>query len=499
MTEQKSTYRQIFKATSIFGGVQVFKVVISVIKSKVIAVLLGPAGIGMLGLLTSALEMIKAIAGLGLDTGAVKEISEAAASENEANLSRTLQVLRRCVYITGAFGLLLTLGLSPLISQWTFGDRSYTWMFALLSVVVFINILSSGQLAALQGMRRLGHLAKVGVLGSFFGLLLSLPVFYFFPDQGIILFILLSSLIILIFSTYYARKLPYKKIKLSYRDTCKEGWIMAKLGIAMTVSAVIGIFTTYLIKTYITHHGGIDEAGLFQSAFAIAEGYFSLIFAAMATDYFPRLAAVNKDNQRMGDEVNKQTEIGMLIALPCLLFGLFFVSVLVQLLYSKDFLGAIPCIKWILLGNIFKIASWSLAYVLVATGKGVTFMVTNLISNLIIMGLTLTGFRFFGIEGTGMAYLGGMFLYFILMLILAARMFKIGYSGAFWMIFSIAVLLSVASFFLQGIPNPWIKYPVGVLFMAIGGAYSIRELNKRMDLKSLLQSKFKRREEKEEE
>ena len=492
MADQQSTYRQIFKATSIFGGVQVFQILMNIIKSKIIALLLGPAGIGMLGLLNSTIDMLKSISGLGLETGAVKEVSEAVAQNDETALAKTLKVLRRCVWFTGLAGLLLTLCFSPLISQWTFGNKSYTWMFAVLSIVILLDAISTGQSAALQGMRRITHLAKAGILGSFFALLASLPLFYFFPDQSIVLFILISAVVVLIFSTHYARKIKTVAVRVSKDETLHQGWTMAKLGLAMTLSGAFSIFAAYLIKTYITYHSGIGEAGLYQSAFSIAEGYFGLIFAAMATDYFPRLAAINKDYKLINEEVNKQTEIGMLIALPCILCALFFMPLIVRLLYSREFLGSMECMKWILLGNIFKICSWSMSYVLIATGKSIIFTLSNLLSDILYVALVFIGYRLYGLDGIGIAFLLYYILFFIAMYIITRRLFDLSYFSGFWKIFIVAVVLSGLSFYLQGAENFWLKYLSAIIIITFGGYYALSQLNKRMDLKGFITQKIKR-------
>ena len=82
MAEEQSSYRQIMKATSIFGGVQVYNILISIVRSKFIAVLLGPAGMGIAGLLTSTTTLIGNITNLGLSTSAVKNVAAANATGN---------------------------------------------------------------------------------------------------------------------------------------------------------------------------------------------------------------------------------------------------------------------------------------------------------------------------------------------------------------------------------------------------------------------------------
>ena len=75
MTSNKSTQKQILKVTAFISGIQFFIILISIIRSKIISVLLGSFGIGIISLLTSSTSFISAITGFGLSTSAVKNIS----------------------------------------------------------------------------------------------------------------------------------------------------------------------------------------------------------------------------------------------------------------------------------------------------------------------------------------------------------------------------------------------------------------------------------------
>ncbi len=100
-TKETNSYRSIFKATSLFGGLQVYQILIGIIKSKFIAILLGPAGMGIMGLYQSTLDLIKSISAFGLEQSAVRDISEANGSGNTIRISRTISTVRRLVWLTG--------------------------------------------------------------------------------------------------------------------------------------------------------------------------------------------------------------------------------------------------------------------------------------------------------------------------------------------------------------------------------------------------------------
>ena len=97
----QSSYRQIFKATSLFGGVQVFNILLSIIRSKIIAVLLGPVGMGVAGLLTSTTALVGGITNFGLGTSAVRDVAAANESGHSNRISKVVTVFRRLVWITG--------------------------------------------------------------------------------------------------------------------------------------------------------------------------------------------------------------------------------------------------------------------------------------------------------------------------------------------------------------------------------------------------------------
>jgi Na+-driven multidrug efflux pump len=90
LTEQQSSYRQIFKATSIFGGVQVIQIAIGIVRTKFVAVLLGTAGVGIMGFkLSYTADYINN--GLGIAFGAVRDVSEAYGSNDHQGLQKQLQ------------------------------------------------------------------------------------------------------------------------------------------------------------------------------------------------------------------------------------------------------------------------------------------------------------------------------------------------------------------------------------------------------------------------
>ena len=248
MLEQKSSYRQIMKATSIFGGVQAFQVIIGIIRSKCIAILLGTDGFGLSGLFTSSLEMISGITSFGISTSAIKDISSAHANNDITRLTIVYSVLMKLTWATGLLGTFLTLIFSTFISEIVFGSGDYAFEFSVLSVTLLINQISIGQGVLLRGMRYLKYVAKYSLIGSSIGLITSIPLYYFFETNGIVPAIVISSVTSLLLSWVYVRRINIKSIPIKFSKIVAEGGDMMKMGVMISLSGIIGLGASFLIK-----------------------------------------------------------------------------------------------------------------------------------------------------------------------------------------------------------------------------------------------------------
>ncbi len=257
MSEQQSSYRQIMKATSLFGGVQVFNILISIIRSKVVAVLLGPAGMGIMGLLNSTIGLIGSCTNFGLSTSAVKYVATANNAGDNQQITIVVTVFRRLVWITGMLGTLVSLFLSPWLSQLTFGNKNYTIAFIWISITLLFNQLSSGQLVILQGMRKLKNLAKANLLGSFLGLFITLPLYYILGVKGIVPGIIGTALITLILSWIFSRKIKIKPTKIPLKETFTEGKYMLRMGFLISMSGLLLVGGSYIVRIFISRTGGV--------------------------------------------------------------------------------------------------------------------------------------------------------------------------------------------------------------------------------------------------
>lgn len=491
--ETKSDYRSIFKATSLFGGVKVFTILISIIRSKIVAILIGTTGVGIVGLFNSGTSLIQSITQLGLSQSAVRDVSEAHASGDQARVNRIVTVLRKLVWFTGLLGMLCVIGFSPILSKTSFGNYDYTLSFIFLSVIMLFHQLSGGQNVILQGTRRLKYLARASVWGSLLGLVICVPLYYWLGIKGIVPNLILGAFTAMLLSWYFSRKVPYEPVKVSLKEVIQEGGQMLKMGIAMSVSGILVALSAYILRSFINRQGGIDEVGLFQAGFAIMTTYIGMVFSAMGTDYYPRLSAVNKDNKKCCVIMNQQGEIGILILAPLILVCIVFVPWIVRLLYSERFLGANDYIIWAASGMLFKMASWAISFIFIAKGESKLFMINETAVNVYSLGFQILGYWLLGLKGIGIGYALTFLCYFLQVYIISHKRYGFNFSGDFNRAFLMQLLLLAVCVTLTVILKvDWMKYIFGTLIIGISAWISLSGLEKRMGLLSLLKSRMKK-------
>ncbi|WP_199117578.1 oligosaccharide flippase family protein [Pedobacter sp. ASV28] len=483
---KSEAYKGIFKTTALFGGVQVFKILINIIRSKFIAVLLGPAGMGINALLTGTLGMVGALTNFGLSTSAVKNVAAANATGVDEQVSLVVAVFRKWVWITGLLGFVTTLILSPWLSELTFGNKDYTLGFALLSITLLITQISAGQGVVLRGMRKVKYMAQSDMIGAVIGLIISIPLYYFFANRGIVPAIMITAVTGLLLTWYFAKKVKVKRIKVDLQSVWREGKGMLIMGFMLSLTGLITMGTAYVLRIFITRTGSIEDVGLYNAGFAIINSYVGLIFTALSADYYPRLSAVSHDRIEATKEINKQAETGILLIAPIICFFLVSVKWLVVLLYSHKFSPINDMMLWLALGMFFKASSWAVAFLVLAKGDSKVFFWNELVANLYILALNVAGYYFWGLTGLGVSFLAGYFLYLVHITVLTKKLYGFSFDRFFILIFMVQLTIGLMCFssalLIKGL---WV-YPIGAVLFICSAAFSLYEIDKRLGLKQLI-------------
>ena len=403
----------------VIGSAQAVNILISIVRMKALAVLLGPGGIGLLSIYNSLLDMVKQTAGLGMGSSGVREI--ASSRGNETMLSRVRQILFAAHLIQGALAMLAVWLLRERISIWLFGDASRATEVGLIGIAIFIGLLSSAQTSLLQGLRKVDDLGRVTVLGAFVGTLAGLAAVWLQGENGLIWFILVQPLAAVLIALQYTRRLPKPTAaRLSLFETWEVWKPMAKLGAAFMLGGLATAATLLLVRGHISQELGLDAAGYFAAAWGITMTYVGFLLGAMGADYYPRLTEVIHDKVAAVRLMNDQTQLGLAIGGPILLLLIGLAPWVITLLYSAEFDPAVTLIQWQTVGNVFKIASWTLGFSIIATGRAKTFFFVELSFNIVFLGVVFVFMPHVGLEVTAYAFVLG-YLVHMNMIYLVAR------------------------------------------------------------------------------
>ena len=485
MSGPQSSYRQIFKSISIFGGVQLFNVIISLIRGKVLAVLIGASGMGLNGLLLSGLNLIKLVSGLGLEQSAVRDISAAYGTGDEQKVNRVYTVFRRWIWFTAALGVVLTIGFSSLLSKLSFGDNSYAWSYVWLSSTFVFGALTGGIYTLLRGTQKISYLAKASVFGAAASLLAVLPVFYFLGIKGVVPALIISALVGYPVSLYFRKKVHLKTIDINWLETFSEGKSMVILGITLSVSAFLSTAFNYFLNTYIIRVGTLSDLGLYSAGLTIISGYVGMVFTAMGTDFFPRLSSIINDEVKWKELVNHQSELLVLILGPILALMLATAPILIKILLSSEFLATVDFLIWSVLAILIKGLVWVLSFVIMAKGQSKLYLLTEILANIWFLLLNMFFFNNYNIKGLGISMLVSFIGSLIMMVIIMKWKFNFVFSKS--LILLSVILFIILAFSLASIL--WLDYPKayfsGFFFFIIASVLSLFELNKRMELKAL--------------
>lgn len=475
---EENSYKTILKRLSAFGGVQIISILTNLIRGKFSALLLGPAGIGMSSLFNSAATTFQQFAGLGLNLSLVKDI---AASRNDAqHHDAVLSVAVRLIFGTSLLGAILCLILSPLLSEWTFGSRDYTFGFILLSAGVGFSIAGLGFLAILQGRNEVKRLIYSSLVGSLTGLFIGVPLYYFFGLRGIVPAIISIHITTFIFYYYnFKRAVKYNDLTFDRKQHISIAKNLISLGIVFMVGQIASTLTVYLMNMYVRYVGSIEDVGIYQAATSLTSQYVGVLLAAIAMDYYPRLSAASSDCAAMKEIANRQTEVVMLVACPLTLCLIVATPIGVNLLLSKEFYPSIPLIRMLALCVFEQALMFPLGYYFLAKdNKKLYILLEVVITNISWIILCMVLFPIYGITGLGIGQLIRCAIDLILNIYFCRRYYSFAYSLRTLKIITICLVLGIVGFGLAMFDSSLPAVIGAWLTIAISSAYSLLMLRK---------------------
>lgn len=424
--EAEGSYSRILRSASLLGSAQGVLVVVGMIRLKAAAVFIGPLGVGLLSTYQAALELIVLVSGLGLPSSAVREIAESSGRGNQGKTARVVCSLRRVSWLSGGLGAMVAVGFARQISCVTFGSPGHAGGIRVLGLAVLLVTVQGGRMAVIQGMRRIGDLARANVCAGVLGAIVSVGLYAWLGLAGVVPAIVLVAAVQLGSTWWFARRALVDRITMTWGESFRAAGGMVKLGLALMWCSALAACVAYLCRLMIAREVDVAAVGVFAAAFGVSGKVVNFILGAMVADYYPGLSALSGDHGAMRELVDRQTEIGLLLAFSGVLATIVLAPWIVRLLYSEQFGSAAGLLQWFSLGCLGRVLSWPMGFVVVAKGRVRLFSLLEACIHLLHLALIRLLLELAGLEGVAIAYFVLYAIVAVLMSAVARRM--IGYS-----------------------------------------------------------------------
>lgn len=478
--DRMNSYGQILKSSSIIGGAYGLNYLIGMVRTKLVAVLLGPSGVGLVGLYISATSLVGTITGLGLGSSGVREVAEACSTGDAKRVARSVKTLRRACFVSGVLGWLVSIAFSYPLSLWAFDSGERAWAMALLGASLLFGVIASGQTALLQGSRRISDLARLNVVSVLASTTFALAVYAWLGEKGIVPVLIGTALSNLGFSWWFARRVPIAQLEMGWAETWRQSKRLVGLGLAFMWSGLLAAAGALAIRAIIVRELGIDANGIYQAAWGISGMFAGFILSAMSTDFYPRITAASSDHREVNRLVNEQTEIGILLALPGLLGTLTFAPWIMHIFYSARFLPGAELLPWFILGIFGQVLSWPMSFALIATRATRWYVFVESVANIMRLSLSIVLLRYLGLWGTALAVPLLYIVYTLLLLLICRRLTGFRWAPATLKLTAISAVLIFSGFFVRKWFVGYSAFAGGAVLTALTCLLSLRGIVARL-------------------
>ncbi len=406
--------KELFKITSLNSVSVILKIIIGFVSSKVIAIFIGPSGMALVGNLRNFTASIEGIATLGFTNGIVKYVAEK--EENQDELKRFLST----VFIALFFVIVILSGflyfLADYLNQEVFGtDYQYEWIFRAFGLALPWYIASIVLVAVINGFGAFKKVIYINIIGNVLGLLITVGLIFFYKTFGALLAVILSPTVLFFVTLFFINKridlrqfISRKAFDFSVLKPMSEYSLMA------LVSMILGPMVYLAIRNTIIEDLDINQAGYWEALTRISNYYLLFLTTVLSVYFFPKLSKSTSNEETKSVFWSYYKGI-----IPVFLVGLLVVyllkDILIQILFTKEFLPVSELFVWQLIGDFFKSLSLILGYQFFAKKLTKAFIIAELLSLSILWFSSNYLLSLYGIEGVVMAHAFTFFIYFVVL------------------------------------------------------------------------------------
>jgi PST family polysaccharide transporter len=476
MTDEQRRLKDIVVSTLIVGGGSVVTVLCGVIRGKVISLIVGPAGIGLQGLLQSTLRTTSSIAGMGLQTSGVREVARLRGENDAAELSHTLRALRLAALILGGLGALVLVAFHRPLGAQLLDNPDRGWTLAVIGLGVLAQVMYSAYDAFLRGFRRVASLAKASVLANLLATGIGVALVLAFGEGGIAWALTAQPVCILVTAVFVGRDYSTHCLPAERLRTRAAFGRVVRMGVVIATTAFVTTGVQLAARVLVARTTDLDDVGCFQAAWAVSVMYLGFVMGAMGQDYYPRLAEIGANRDAVRQTVNEQAKVAFLLAGPALLGLLTFSSQVIALLYTGEFTASVELLRWQLVGDVLKIGSWTLGYLVLAQANPRVYFLTEMSWNVTYLVVLVLLLPSLGVTATAAAYVAACAVYFCVLCVVTNRITGFAWNAGNVMLMATITALAAAIMTTHQLLSPWAALLGGGIATVGFGVYCLRRI-----------------------
>lgn len=439
--------RELLKAALKTASGSMGSMLLGIIAMKIMAIVLGPSGVGLYSLLRQARDVLGRVGSLGGQMAVVQGLATRKGQMRDEYLVTTFWI-----FVLGALVIVAVLvSLAPWIAFLVFGNddaesiKLVRWL-ALPSVLGVCLAYING---VLNGFRAIGRLALLQILGSSTTAVLAYPVSRLVETGYAIAFIGLMSV--------------SQAVALAWgvRFAMREGWftpLLQNLYVTLHLDALRHFFsiagatfgaglattgTVLAIRALIVHHNGLAGAGLFDAAWTLSVTYVMLVLTSFGTYYLPTLSqAMNLEDRLL--LIRQVMRLSTILIVPLITGVVVLKPLVIRVLYSDEFTPSLEIIRWMLIGDYFKVAAWVVTMPVLAYANMWVFLWAELLWSIGYLSFAaLAIFVFDSMEGVGLAFLLIYIIYFGFYLCYVWMRYRLSFTKRMMLVWSLGLTLIV--------------------------------------------------------
>jgi len=357
------------KSVGLLGFQRIIVLILAIIRIKVSAVFLEPAGVGIVSQVSSFRGLLQQFVNLGVGAGVTKYTAEYSSKQDRESLERLLQTVASAVVVTGLIIFFTSTLFAPQLAQLVLADRSRALLFVLTGAAIPLMAQVEVINRCLQGMLKIQAMVVLAIVGSALGLVITVPLIILTGVTGAVLSITLTAFFSFVIGQVYLHRTVLREYSIRLRPAIPEKRISVNLlrfGGTRGIVAVVEILTLLTIRSVIIKQLGAESNGLYQVAFGMSNQYLGLVMGAVWMYGMPKAAAMLGNPSGIAKLQNDALRLLFLTLMPFMILLLVFRGVWIPLLFSQAFLGAYSLIGWQMIGDFFRAVTWAANLTIIA-------------------------------------------------------------------------------------------------------------------------------------